>query len=61
MCMDKKIIILGTGGNCIDILDTINDINKAESKALLDCVGFLDDDPDRWGMEFCGVSVLGPL
>ena len=56
--MHKRIIILGTGGNCIDILDTIN-----ESKPIsrYECVGFLDDDERKWGKDYHGVSVLGPL
>lgn len=57
----KPIIILGTGGNCIDILDTINEINNASSSTVYDCVGFLDDDRDNWGKELFGTKVLGPL
>lgn len=57
--MIKKIIILGTGGNCIDILDTINDINQGSLR--YECVGFLDDNSEKWGEVFFGVSVLGPL
>lgn len=52
----KEIIILGIGGNCIDILDTINDIGT-----VYKCVGFLDDKRENWGKEFFGVKVLGPL
>lgn len=59
--MQKKIIILGTGGNCIDILDTIHDINASKRKALYECVGFLDDNPGNWGKEHHGVPVLGSL
>ena len=57
----KKIIILGTGGNCIDILDTINDINAISQEPKYECIGFLDDNKDNWGKEFNGVNVLGPL
>ncbi|WP_203363282.1 acetyltransferase [Bacillus sp. REN10] len=57
--MVKKIIILGTGGNCIDILDTINEINEKEFK--YECVGFLDDNIDNFEKTFWGVKVLGPL
>ncbi|MDF9843632.1 MULTISPECIES: hypothetical protein [unclassified Paenibacillus] len=35
----RPIVILGTGGNCIDILDTINDINAIQLK--YECVGFV--------------------
>jgi sugar O-acyltransferase (sialic acid O-acetyltransferase NeuD family) len=57
----KDIIILGTGGNCIDILDMINDINAVHGHSIYTCRGFLDDDDKKWGMEIYGVKVLGPL
>jgi sugar O-acyltransferase (sialic acid O-acetyltransferase NeuD family) len=57
----KKIIILGTGGNCIDILDTINDINSHLQVHKYECIGFLDDNKLNWGKEVYGVKVLGPL
>ncbi|HPN29459.1 MAG TPA: acetyltransferase [bacterium] len=59
--MTKKIIIFGTGGNCIDILDVINDVNASERKPSYQCFGFLDDDEKKWGKEFYGVKVLGGL
>ncbi|MBW1678166.1 MAG: acetyltransferase [Deltaproteobacteria bacterium] len=59
--MVKKIIILGTGGNCIDILDIINDINAACRTTTYECAGFLDDNKSNWGKELYGVKVLGPL
>jgi sugar O-acyltransferase (sialic acid O-acetyltransferase NeuD family) len=59
--MAKNIVILGTGGNCIDILDTINDINDFQRKQLYHCVGFLDDNELMWGRKLYGVQVLGPL
>lgn len=61
MATGKKIIILGTGGNCIDILDTINDINRAGKSNKFQCLGFLDDDKSKWGKVFGGAKVLGPL
>ena len=57
----QKIVILGTGGNCIDILDTILDINSAAGKELLRCIGFLDDDPEKRGTTIHGVPVFGSL
>lgn len=57
----KKIAILGTGGNCTDILDTILDINDQAEKPTYECVGFFDDDPQKWRKSFHGVEVLGPL
>jgi sugar O-acyltransferase (sialic acid O-acetyltransferase NeuD family) len=59
--MTKRIIILGTGGNCVDILDTINEINDFKRNNPYECVGFLDDDDRKWGEELYGVRVLGPL
>ncbi|NWG08526.1 MAG: NeuD/PglB/VioB family sugar acetyltransferase [Chloroflexi bacterium] len=57
----KKIVILGTGGNCIDILDTLLDINDAEGRMVYQCTGFLDDNPAKWDQNFHGVGVLGSL
>jgi sugar O-acyltransferase (sialic acid O-acetyltransferase NeuD family) len=57
----KKIVILGTGGNCVDILDTILDINDKQNKTVYQCIGFLDDNPEKWKLSFQGVNVLGPL
>jgi sugar O-acyltransferase (sialic acid O-acetyltransferase NeuD family) len=56
-----RIVILGTGGNCIDILDTIGDLNGAAGMERYRCIGFLDDNRTRWGTEIHGVTVLGPL
>ena len=50
----KPVIIMGTGGNCVDVLDTLREIGNP-------CLGFLDDDPARQGTEVCGVPVLGGL
>lgn len=57
----KKIVILGTGGNCIDILDTLLDVNHSQRSSIYECIGFLDDNPEKWGRSFNGVKVLGPL
>jgi sugar O-acyltransferase (sialic acid O-acetyltransferase NeuD family) len=57
----KKIIILGTGGNSIDILDTISDINSVTNSGVLECVGLLDDNKELWNTSLHGVTILGPL
>jgi sugar O-acyltransferase (sialic acid O-acetyltransferase NeuD family) len=49
-----KIMILGTGGTSKDILDIVKDLKYQ-------CVGFLDDDKDKWGKFINGVEILGPL
>ncbi|MBT5383675.1 MAG: acetyltransferase [Kordiimonadaceae bacterium] len=59
--MNKKIIILGVGGNCIDILDTVISINEKEDREVYSCMGFLDDDKETWEKEIHGVKVLGAL
>ena len=56
-----KLVILGTGGTCRDILDTVLDLNTVQGGTGFDCIGFLDDDPARRGTEVQGVPVLGPL
>lgn len=65
--MTKPIIILGTGGNSIDILDTINEINERSATnpfslhEKYECLGFLDDNAESWGKEILGAQVLGSL
>lgn len=59
--MTKKIVILGTSGNCIDMLDTIACINDEAQETLHECVGFLDDNTATHGTTRHGVPVLGPL
>jgi sugar O-acyltransferase (sialic acid O-acetyltransferase NeuD family) len=55
----KKIVILGTGGNCLDILEALRSINAAAPSPIYECVGFLDDAPSR--PDTLGVPILGPL
>jgi len=57
----KNIIILGSGGSSIDILDTINEINRQKGSAVYNCIGFFDDDPSIAGQEVQGTRILGPL
>lgn len=55
----KKLIIIGSSGQCIDILDTINEINI--KKNTYQCLGFLDDDKNKIGNTIHGLKILGPL
>jgi len=57
----KDLIILGTGGNSIDILDSINDINASRQQTAYRCLGFLDDNQITWNRVVHGLRVLGPL
>lgn len=59
--MTRKIIILGTGGNSADILDTLNELNNAQGERVYECLGFLDDDAAKWNREILGARVLGAL
>ena len=52
----KRIVILGTGGNCVDILETVRLMPQK-----YEAVGFLDDEPSRHNTSILGVPVLGPL
>jgi sugar O-acyltransferase (sialic acid O-acetyltransferase NeuD family) len=61
MRQSQAIVILGTGGNCIDILETVEATSQSSTDLSYHCVGFLDDDEVRWGTEIRGVEVLGPL
>lgn len=57
----KPFVILGTGGNCIDILDTALALNEEAGTEAYRCVGFLDDDPAQTGKHVAGLPVLGPI
>ncbi len=59
--MSIPVLIFGTGGNCVDILDTMLDCNDASPEPIWEPLGFLDDNPARHGLKICGVPVLGPL
>ena len=55
----KKIVILGTGGNCIDILDAILTINRSSPRYSF--LGFLDDNEKVVNTTVMGYKVLGKL
>ena len=57
----RKVIILGVGGNCVDILDTIEELNRGAAAKEFHCAGFLDDNAATHGRAIGGVPVLGPL
>jgi sugar O-acyltransferase (sialic acid O-acetyltransferase NeuD family) len=48
-----RVLVLGAGGNCRDIVDAMLDAGGFEP------VGYLDDDPAK--TELSGLPVLGPL
>ena len=57
----QNIVVIGTGGSSLDILDTIDDLNRTNSRTAYRCTGFLDDNDSLWGKLLHGVPVLGPL
>jgi sugar O-acyltransferase (sialic acid O-acetyltransferase NeuD family) len=57
----NDILILGTGGNCIDILDAILALNESGGAPGYRVRGFLDDNKELWGQAVQGCQVLGPL
>lgn len=57
----KEIIVFGVGGNCIDILDAILELNTHARAPVYRVLGFLDDREAVWHQEFAGHMVLGPL
>ena len=57
----QRVVILGTGGNCLDILDSLNEMQNTTQQPNYECIGFLDDAESLWGERFHGIEVLGPL
>lgn len=57
----QDIVILGTGGNCLDLLDLLEALGRAGGEAPYRCVGFLDDDPAQQGQTLHELPVLGTL
>lgn len=56
----KKIIIFGAGGNSRDIIELIQDINRA-GKEKYNCFGILDDDKSLLGKKVLGVKIIGSI
>ncbi len=59
--MAIKVIVLGAGGNCRDIVDAMLEVNASAASAVYEPVGYLDDDAAKAGALLGGVPVLGPL
>lgn len=57
----QKIVVFGTGGNCIDVAETILDLAAAKPDLGFEFLGFLDDNSHLWGKDIHGFPVLGPL
>lgn len=59
--MARELIILGSVGNCLDIVEAVCASNEVPGCGGLELVGFLDDDRERQGTSVHGLPVLGPL
>ena len=57
----RNLVIIGTAGNSLEILDTIIHRNRAGLDAGYNVIGFLDDDASKWNQSIHGVPVLGGL
>lgn len=57
----KNLIILGTGGNCVDILDAVLALNESGANVQYEIRGFLDDNQKLRGTGVDGYPVLGSL
>lgn len=55
-----KVVILGAGGNGLEIVEIINDI-RMNGSLNIRCVGILDDDKTKWGQEYLGIKINGPI
>ena len=57
----KDLIILGTVGNCLDILDAVLALNEVSAAPPYRIRGFLDDNRELEGTSVEGYPVLGTL
>jgi sugar O-acyltransferase (sialic acid O-acetyltransferase NeuD family) len=57
----KRVVILGSCGTSLDILDVLRAVNAATGREEFRCIGLLDDDASRKGTTRNGVEILGPL
>jgi len=57
----KRVVILGSSGTSLDILDTLRAVNEAAGGEKYRCIGLLDDNASLKGARRNGVEVLGPM
>ncbi len=55
-----RLILIGGGFSCIEIIDLIDDINKIEKKEFIKVDGILDDNKNV-GSKINGVKIIGKL
>ena len=57
----QPVIVLGAGGNSLDLLETLRALQQLGRGPSLHCIGILDDDAAKWGSRIDDVEVLGGL
>jgi sugar O-acyltransferase (sialic acid O-acetyltransferase NeuD family) len=56
------LVLVGSGGFARETVEAVRAINAAHPDGRAwDLQGYVDDDPARWGEEFVGIPVLGPI
>jgi len=55
----EKIMLIGAGGMCKEVISLIRDINEREKR--YEICGILDDNPEFAGRRLYGYRVLGPV
>lgn len=55
----KGLVILGASGTASDVIDWLPAL--AAAGTVYECLGLLDDDPEKQRAGFAGLRVLGPL
>jgi sugar O-acyltransferase (sialic acid O-acetyltransferase NeuD family) len=61
----EPLVVVGAGGFGRETVEVVRAVNAAHAERhggpRWDLVGFLDDDPARWGTALAGISVVGPV
>lgn len=57
----KKVVILGVGGYCANLLDIMRALNDKLGREEYSPLGYLDDDEKKIGTTYFGFPVLGSL
>src|SRR5215210_6224698 len=55
----EPLVLIGSGGFGRETAELVRAINDGETSPRWSLLGFLDDDPARWGTTQSGVRVLG--
>jgi len=59
--MKKKVVILGVGGYCANLIDIMRDLDAKAGEQQYEPIGYLDDDVKKHGTQYFGLPVLGGL